>query len=58
MTESPTGLWYLIKNEGTGEYLKDNDRITLNYDANFLTELSVIHQMIWDPNRSLSEKPI
>lgn len=31
MTESPTGLWYLIINEGSGEYLKDNDRISLNY---------------------------
>jgi len=31
MTETPTGLWYLIKNEGSGEYLKDNDRIRLNY---------------------------
>ncbi len=31
MTESPTGLWYLIKSAGSGEYLKDNDRIKMNY---------------------------
>jgi len=36
MTESPTGLWYLIKNEGSGEMLKDNDRITLNYRCELL----------------------
>lgn len=31
MTESPTGLWYLIKSAGSGEYLKENDRIGMNY---------------------------
>jgi len=36
MTESPTGLWYLIKNEGNGQYLKDNDRIVMNYKCRLL----------------------
>jgi len=31
LTESPTGLWYLIKSVGSGENLKENDRIKLNY---------------------------
>ena len=36
MTESPTGLWYYIKDEGKGEYLKDNDRIVMNYECYLL----------------------
>jgi FKBP-type peptidyl-prolyl cis-trans isomerase FkpA len=36
MTESKTGLWYYIKNEGTGEYLKDSDRIIMNYECSLL----------------------
>jgi FKBP-type peptidyl-prolyl cis-trans isomerase len=36
MTESPTGLWYLIKNEGNGQYLKDNARLTMNYKCELL----------------------
>jgi len=36
MIESPAGLWYLIKNDGNGEYLKDNDRIVMNYKCSLL----------------------
>jgi FKBP-type peptidyl-prolyl cis-trans isomerase len=36
MTETPTGLWYQIINEGTGEKLKDNDRISLGYECSLL----------------------
>lgn len=36
MSESPTGLWYMIKKEGTGEFLKDNDRVIMNYDCSLL----------------------
>jgi FKBP-type peptidyl-prolyl cis-trans isomerase len=36
LTESPTGLWYLIKIKGDGKYLKDNDRITMNYKCELL----------------------
>lgn len=36
MTESPTGLWYYINNEGKGGYLKDNDRIVINYECSLL----------------------
>lgn len=36
MTESPSGLWYLIKIEGDGKYLKDNDRITIDYKCELL----------------------
>jgi FKBP-type peptidyl-prolyl cis-trans isomerase FkpA len=36
MTESKTGLWYCIKKEGKGEYLKDSDRILMNYECSLL----------------------
>jgi len=36
MTESPTGLWYYIKNEGSGDFLKDKDRIIMDYDCSLL----------------------
>jgi FKBP-type peptidyl-prolyl cis-trans isomerase len=36
MIESPTGLWYQIINEGTGEKLKDNDHISLDYECSLL----------------------
>jgi FKBP-type peptidyl-prolyl cis-trans isomerase FkpA len=36
MTESPTGLWYYVKNEGSGEFLKDNDRIVMDYECSLL----------------------
>jgi FKBP-type peptidyl-prolyl cis-trans isomerase FkpA len=36
MTESPTGLWYLIKEEGTGNFIKDNDKVIINYECYLL----------------------
>ena len=36
MTESPTGLWYYIKDDGKGEFLKDNDRIVMKYECSLL----------------------
>jgi len=36
MTESKTGLWYYVKKEGTGDYLKDSDRILMNYECSLL----------------------
>jgi FKBP-type peptidyl-prolyl cis-trans isomerase len=36
MKESPTGLWYLINTEGTGPFLKDNDRIGINYECSLI----------------------
>ncbi len=36
MTESPTGLWYMIKKEGTGEFITDNFRIRMDYDCSLL----------------------
>jgi FKBP-type peptidyl-prolyl cis-trans isomerase FkpA len=36
MTESPSGLWYQIKSEGTGSYFKDNDRIVMEYECYLL----------------------
>jgi len=36
MTESPTGLWYMIKKPGTGENLKDNDHILMNFECYLL----------------------
>jgi FKBP-type peptidyl-prolyl cis-trans isomerase FkpA len=36
MTESQTGLWYMIKSEGSGSYLKDNDRVVMEYECYLL----------------------
>ena len=36
MYESPTGLWYQIKNEGTGKNFADNDKIVMNYECSLL----------------------
>ena len=36
MTESPTGLWYLIKDEGTGQFIKDNDKVAMKYECQLL----------------------
>ncbi len=36
MTESPTGLWYLIEKQGTGELLKENDHVMLDYVCSLL----------------------
>ena len=36
MTESSTGLWYLIKKEGTGDFITDNDHIVMDYDCSLL----------------------
>lgn len=52
MTESPTGLWYLIKNEGSGSYLKDNDKIDLNYKCELLDGQFVIHLTILGRKKS------
>ncbi|OFY68517.1 MAG: hypothetical protein A2V64_02165 [Bacteroidetes bacterium RBG_13_43_22] len=36
MNESPAGLWYSIKSEGSGSYFKDNDRIVMEYKCHLL----------------------
>jgi FKBP-type peptidyl-prolyl cis-trans isomerase FkpA len=36
MTESPTGLWYQILNEGTGRRLSESDKIKMEYDCSLL----------------------
>jgi len=36
MTESPAGLWYLIKNEGSGQFFKDDDRISIKYECQLI----------------------
>jgi FKBP-type peptidyl-prolyl cis-trans isomerase FkpA len=36
MKESPTGLWYLIKNEGSGQFIKDNDRVVMEYECQLI----------------------
>lgn len=36
MTESQAGLWYLIKSEGIGNYLTDNDKIVMEYECSLL----------------------
>jgi FKBP-type peptidyl-prolyl cis-trans isomerase FkpA len=34
--ESPTGLWYCIKKEGTGNFFTDNDKISIDYICSLL----------------------
>lgn len=36
MTESPTGLWYLVKEQGIGDFLKDNDHIIMDFECYLL----------------------
>ena len=36
MKEAPSGLWYLISSEGTGEYLADKDRVDMDYECTLL----------------------
>jgi FKBP-type peptidyl-prolyl cis-trans isomerase FkpA len=36
MTETQSGLWYMIRKEGSGDFLKTNDRIFLEYECNLL----------------------
>jgi len=36
MTESPTGLWYQINKEGTGEKLTDNSTFMMEYECMLL----------------------
>lgn len=36
MTESSSGMWYLIKTEGTGRYFTDNDNIAMEYECSLL----------------------
>jgi FKBP-type peptidyl-prolyl cis-trans isomerase FkpA len=36
MTESPTGLWYQILKEGTGETYTDNDKIVMDFECSLL----------------------
>jgi FKBP-type peptidyl-prolyl cis-trans isomerase FkpA len=36
MTETPAGLWYLIKSEGEGNYFSDNDKIIMEYNCSLL----------------------
>jgi FKBP-type peptidyl-prolyl cis-trans isomerase FkpA len=36
MTESPTGLWYQIVKEGTGEKFTEKDKIVFNYKCSLL----------------------
>ncbi len=36
MTESSTGFWFLIESEGSGDLLKENDRISMEYKCSLL----------------------
>jgi FKBP-type peptidyl-prolyl cis-trans isomerase len=36
MNESPTGLWYQIIKEGSGNILVDNDKIVMDYECSLL----------------------
>jgi FKBP-type peptidyl-prolyl cis-trans isomerase len=36
MKEAPSGLWYLITTEGTGNYLTDKDKVEMEYECSLL----------------------
>jgi FKBP-type peptidyl-prolyl cis-trans isomerase FkpA len=36
MTESSTGFWFQIQSEGSGDLLKENDRISMEYKCSLL----------------------
>lgn len=36
LAESPTGLWYMVRNPGKGRLFKNNDRIIINYSCSLL----------------------
>lgn len=36
MKESSTGLWFMIKEPGSGDFFSDNDKIILNYECELL----------------------
>jgi FKBP-type peptidyl-prolyl cis-trans isomerase FkpA len=36
MIESPTGVWYQILKEGTGDYFRDGDKISMEYECSLL----------------------
>jgi FKBP-type peptidyl-prolyl cis-trans isomerase len=36
MSESPTGLWYQVINEGEGTFYRDNDKIRFDYECSLL----------------------
>lgn len=36
MTESPTGLWYQIINEGEGKTFSNNDKVVMDYECSLL----------------------
>lgn len=56
MTESPTGLWYLIKKEGTGELFTDNDRIVMDYDCSLLDGTNCYSSKVLGPKEVILGK--
>jgi FKBP-type peptidyl-prolyl cis-trans isomerase len=36
MNESPSGLWYYLRKEGSGRFFRDNDRIEMKYRCSLL----------------------
>jgi len=36
MRESPSGLWYSVLKEGTGNYFTDNDKVVFEYEVTLL----------------------
>ena len=36
MKETPSGLWYMISEEGKGEFFNDKDKITFDYECTLL----------------------
>jgi FKBP-type peptidyl-prolyl cis-trans isomerase FkpA len=34
--EDPSGIWYMIKNEGNGKFFAENDRVVMEYECSLL----------------------
>jgi FKBP-type peptidyl-prolyl cis-trans isomerase FkpA len=56
MTESPTGLWYLIKKEGTGNFLSDNDQLSMEYECSLLDGTNCYSSKILGPKEIILGK--
>lgn len=56
MKESPSGLWYFIKKEGTGNFFKDNDKIIINFECSLLDGTQCYSSKSLGPKEFMLEK--
>ena len=58
MTETSTGLWYSILNEGSGDFFKDNEIIRYEYDCVLLDGTNLYSSQEHEIQLGRSELPI